>query len=203
MKSKVLEYLGVSEKVSKDFPEDIKEFVAIIDGSQDIYSESKDSSQKDKLAELIVTWMRQLMEYLKGQNLGIYANANVMLEDQTLPREVNAPTPPPTPPSTPRPPQTPPQTPPQAPPPSDVNEPPSSTPPEGGDENPPSPPTPPSGGGNGGSGGGGTPPPSEEHKPPFTREELEEAIDILSDADDEESLQELDSLRSMYNRYYS
>ena len=69
MKSKILEYLEIPDNVSDGFPEDIKEFVAIIEGSQEIYSETKDSSQKEKLAELIVTWMRQLMEFLKTQNL--------------------------------------------------------------------------------------------------------------------------------------
>jgi outer membrane biosynthesis protein TonB len=64
----------------------VKEFVVLIDGSQDIYAESKDSSKKEKLADLIVGWVRQLMEYLMTQNLGLYANQNVKLEQQTLPQ---------------------------------------------------------------------------------------------------------------------
>jgi hemerythrin-like domain-containing protein len=86
MQSKILEYLEISSEVSDKFPEDIKEFVVLIDGSQDIYAESKDSSKKEKLADLIVGWVRQLMEYLMTQNLGLYANQNVKLEQQTLPQ---------------------------------------------------------------------------------------------------------------------
>lgn len=86
MQSKILEYLEISSEVSDRFPEDVKEFVILIDGSQDIYAESKDSSKKEKLADLIVGWVRQLMEYLMKQNLGLYANQNVKLEQQTLPQ---------------------------------------------------------------------------------------------------------------------
>lgn len=86
MQSKILEYLEISTEVSDRFPEDVKEFVILIDGSQDIYAESKDSSKKEKLADLIVGWVRQLMEYLMTQNLGLYANQNVKLEQQTLPQ---------------------------------------------------------------------------------------------------------------------
>lgn len=86
MQSKILEYLEISSEVSDRFPEDVKEFVILIDGSQDIYAESKDSSKKEKLADLIVGWVRQLMEYLMTQNLGLYANQNVKLEQQTLPQ---------------------------------------------------------------------------------------------------------------------
>jgi len=86
MQSKILEYLEISSEVSDRFPEDVKEFVVLIDGSQDIYAESKDSSKKEKLADLIVGWVRQLMEYLMTQNLGLYANQNVKLEQQTLPQ---------------------------------------------------------------------------------------------------------------------
>lgn len=86
MQSKILEYLEISSEVSDKFPEDVKEFVVLIDGSQDIYAESKDFSKKQKLADLIVGWVRQLMEYLMTQNLGLYANQNVKLEQQTLPQ---------------------------------------------------------------------------------------------------------------------
>jgi outer membrane biosynthesis protein TonB len=74
MQSKILEYLQVPDSVSDGFPQDVKDFVEIIDGSQAIYSESKDSVKREKLAELIVGWMRELMKFLKTQNLGIYAN---------------------------------------------------------------------------------------------------------------------------------
>ena len=183
--SKILNYLQVPQEVSDNFPEDIKEFVAIIEGSQEIYSESVDSNQKEKLAELIVTWMRQLMEFLQTQNLGIYGKMNVKLEQQTLPKNDEhtlPPTPqPPTPPQTP--PPTPPPTPPHRKPPKPKPEPPA----------PPTPPEPPT-------------PPQEEHQPPFTKEELEDAIasaEIMAEIGDEDGIKDLQDLRSLYNRYYS
>jgi len=121
-KSNVLKYLGVSQEVSDGFPEDIKEFIEIIDGSQEIYAESKDSRKKEKLAELIVGWMRALMEFLKTQDLGMYAKTNVNLEQHSLPQEEI--------------PQTQ-QTPPSSPPP-----PSGGTPPPSGGTPPPSPPPP-------------------------------------------------------------
>lgn len=94
MKSKILEYLKIPDSVSDGFPEDIKEFVAIIDGSQEIYAETEDSRQKEKLAELIVVWMRQLMEFLKTQKLGVYAESIVKVEEQSIPKpEPKAPEP--------------------------------------------------------------------------------------------------------------
>ncbi len=192
--SKILEYLQVSQEVSDGFPEDMKEFIAIIDGSQEIYAESKDSNKKEKLADLIVGWMRALMEFLKTQNLGIYALTNVRLEQQTLPQDQN----PPTPPTPPTPPQVQPPTPHQQQPPDSGTPPPPSggnpPPPSGGNPPPPSPPTPP------------TPPPPNEHKPPFTKEELEDAIasaEIMAEIGDEDGIRDLVELRDMYNRYYS
>lgn len=181
--SKILNYLQVPQQVSDNFPEDIKEFVAIIEGSQEIYSESVDSNQKEKLAELIVTWMRQLMEFLQTQNLGIYGNMNVKLEQQTLPKS-DVHTLPPTP-QPPTPPQTPPPAPPQRKPRTPKPKP-----------EPPAPPTPPE-----------PPTPSQhEHKPPFTKEELEDAIasaEIMAEIGDEDGIKDLKDLRSLYNRYYS
>jgi len=179
--SKILNYLQVPQEVSDNFPEDIKEFVAIIEGSQEIYSESVDSNQKEKLAELIVTWMRQLMEFLQTQNLGIYGKMNVKLEQQTLPKnDIHALPPTPQPPT-----QTPPPAPPQ----------PKQRTPKPKPE-PPAPPTPPE-----------PPTPSQhEHKPPFTKEELEDAIasaEIMAEIGDEDGIKDLKDLRSLYNRYYS
>jgi outer membrane biosynthesis protein TonB len=179
--SKILNYLQVPQQVFDNFPEDIKEFVAIIEGSQEIYSESVDSNQKEKLAELIVTWMRQLMEFLQTQNLGIYGKMNVKLEQQTLPQnDVHALPPTPQPPT-----QTPPPAPPQ----------PKQRTPKPKPE-PPAPPTPPE-----------PPTPSQqEHQPPFTKEELEDAIasaEIMAEIGDEDGIKDLKDLRSLYNRYYS
>ena len=183
--SKVLNYLQVPQQVSDNFPEDIKEFVAIIEGSQEIYSESVDSNQKEQLAELIVTWMRQLMDFLRTQNLGLYGNMNVKLEQQTLPQN-DVHTLPPTPqpqtpqPPTPQPPQSKPRT-----------SKPKPEPPQ-----PPTPPTPPE----------PPTPPQQEHQPPFTKEELEDAIasaEIMAEIGDEDGIKDLQDLRSLYNRYYS
>lgn len=179
--SKVLNYLQVPQQLSDNFPEDIKEFVAIIEGSQEIYSESVDSNQKEQLAELIVTWMRQLMEFLQTQNLGIYGKMNVKLEQQTLPQnDLHAL--PPTP-------QTPQQTPPPQPPQRKPRTPKSKPEPP----QPPTPPEPPT-------------PPQQEHQPPFTKEELEDAIasaEIMAEIGDEDGIKDLKDLRSLYNRYYS
>jgi hypothetical protein len=182
-KSNVLRYLGVSQEVSDGFPEDIKEFIEIIDGSQEIYAESKDSRKKEKLAELIVGWMRALMEFLKTQDLGMYAKSNVNLEQQTLPQNEITPTP---------------QTPPSGgtPPPSGGTPPPSGgTPPPSGGTPPPSGGTPPP-----------SPPPPQDEKPPYTKEELEDAIasaDYMCEIGDEDACKDLAELRSIYNRYYS
>ena len=49
-------------------------------------------------------------------------------------------------------------------------------------------------------------PPQEEHQPPFTKEELEDAIasaEIMAEVGDEDGIKDLQDLRSLYNRYYS
>jgi hypothetical protein len=171
MKSKIFEYLEIPESVSDTFPEDIREFVAIIEGSQEIYSQSTDSSKKEALAGLIVGWMRQLMEFLKTQNLGIYAMQNVDLEQKTLPKEKEKPKETKPKPPKPKPPKEEPRTP---------------------EPRTPEPPKP--------------EPPKEEHKPPFTKEELEDAIatvQILAEIGDEESIRELKHLQDLYTKYYS
>ena len=188
MRSKILEYLKIEDSVSDGFPQDIKEFVEIIDGSQEIYSESKDSAKREKLAELIVGWMRELMKYLQTQNLGIYANQMVSIESQAVPQEPQPIEPPTTEPPTTEPPSTPPQNPP--------------TPPKkGGRKKSPEPPQPPV-----------SEPPTtttdpEPHKPEYTKEELEEAIatqEVLYElTQDEQDLNELNQLKQLYNRYYS
>jgi hypothetical protein len=178
--SKILNYLQIPQELSDNFPEDIKEFVAIIEGSQEIYSESVDSKQKEKLAELIVGWMRQLMEFLQTQKLGIYGNMNVKLEQQTLPSQDK-------PNVQPQLPATAQTTPPQPPQRKTRTPKPKPAPPV-----PPTPPEPPM-------------PEQEEHQPPFTKEELEDAIasaEIMSEIGDEDGIKDLQDLRSLYNRYY-
>ena len=172
--SKVLNYLQVPQQLSDNFPEDIKEFVAIIEGSQEIYSESVDSNQKEQLAELIVGWMRQLMEFLQTQKLGIYGNMNVKLEQQTLPNQntpkVKLPTPksssPKPTPSSPKP------------------------TPEQKTKPTPKPPTP--------SKNEDKAPFTKEEL-----EDAIASAEIMAEIGDEDGIKDLSDLRSLYNRYYS
>jgi outer membrane biosynthesis protein TonB len=178
MQSKILEYLQIPDSVSDGFPQDVKDFVEIIDGSQLIYSESKDSVKREKLAELIVQWMRELMKFLQTQNLGIYATSNVQIEHQALPNQPEPPQ------------QNEPRNEPKEPKPKKPKSQPPAPP------QPPTPPTPPS-----------PPEPEPEPEPPYSKEELEEAIatqEILFElTGDEADEKELRQLKALYQQFYS
>lgn len=178
MESKFLSYLSVSPEQYANFPDDLKEFVRLIDGSQELYSKSPEGVQKDKLGIVLVQWTTAVMKYLQQQDLGIYANKNVERENHSLPKEVKPmkpepPQPEPPKPEPPQPPKT--ETPPPPPPdkPKRRERKPKETPP----------PTPPD---------GGTPPPSDE--PAFTREEVEATLtglEILALLGDEEAKEQI------------
>lgn len=177
MNSKILTYLNVPESVSSQFSTDAKELVELIDGTQQIYSELQDKKKKEALSQGIVSMMRILLEYLKSQQLGIYTQTTLKLEEKTLPKVEPKPvSTPPTPPSPPTPP-----TPPSPPQPPKRERKPKQTPP--------------------------TPPTPQEHKPQYTKEELEEAIqtqEVIYEISQElEDLEELNRLEELYNRYYS
>jgi hypothetical protein len=106
---------------------------------QEVYAKSPEGIQKSKLAIAIVEFNRQLMEFLRRKNIGIYAMTNVKTELKNLPKTsttANVPEPPQQqqPPTVPTPQRQPPSAP------TPQRQPPSGSTPQG---QPPSAPTPP------------------------------------------------------------
>ena len=174
MDSKFLSYLSVSPEQYANFPDDLKEFVRLIDGSQQLYAKSPEGIQKDKLGIVLVQWTTAVMKYLQQQDLGIYANKNVERENHSLPKEVKPmkPEPPQPEPPKPEPPQPPKK---ETPPPPDKpkrrEKKPKETPPDGG-----------------------YPPPPPPEEPTFTKEEVEatlRGLQILADLGDEEAKEQI------------
>jgi len=175
MQSKILEYLKVPSEVSDKFPESTKEMIRLLDEIQRIYYNSPAGAKKQKLALLIVEYMRQLMAYLKGLDLGIYTKSVVTSAAPP------SPTPEPTLP-TPRPPV--PQTEPTPMPP---------VTPEHDRNREPTPPS-----GHGTIIITGTPIPPKPPQPEPTKEEIEQAIralDILGKAGDADAKKAAATLR--------
>lgn len=169
MQSKFLSYLSVSPEQSEKLPDDLKQFVKLIDGSQELYAKAPEGVQKDKLGLILVQWTTAVMKYLKEQDLGIYVNKNVEREHANLPKQEEPPVKPQKPEERkPEPPQPPPPPPP--------------TPPAPPKEEPPKPPKPkrrPKGGTP--PPDGGTPPPPMPPRPEqkFTKQEVEDSLNVL------------------------
>lgn len=189
MKSKILTYLSVPESVSDGFSQDVKDLVHLLDGTQEIYAQSTNEKKKAQLAKGIVAMMRILMEYLRGKNLGVYANMKVVSEQKALPEPKVSATP-----KMAKPQPSQPQ--PQMPTPQQITteppstEPPSPEPPKKKERKPKA--TKPT-------------PPDTQDKPEYTKEELEDLIDftsVLAEDGDEEAIQELNKLNSIFERFY-
>lgn len=72
MESKILTHLAVASSESDKFSDSTKKFVKVLDGLQEVYAKSPESIKKEKLALVIVQMNRDLMSYLKNNELGIY-----------------------------------------------------------------------------------------------------------------------------------
>lgn len=72
MESKILTHLAVASSESDNFSDSTKKFVKVLDGLQEVYAKSPESIKKEKLALVIVQMNRDLMSYLKNNELGVY-----------------------------------------------------------------------------------------------------------------------------------
>lgn len=80
MESKILDFLKVTPEERLRLSDKTKQYVKLLDGLQLVYSQSPDSSNKEKLAISIVELNNQLLRYLKTEKMGIYGEVKKPIE---------------------------------------------------------------------------------------------------------------------------